>query len=227
MGGVLGRELRQRRPVECRRSRSELLGPGPRGHANTVRGRSYTQKRNLPIVSIIAWSAAINSSLSRFPGPDVLVLQSLAGVICEGVEISEERKLADQAHDTAVAVCHPDQRNFNSAMSCRSWRTMPAQHVAIRYCRLSGRVSVLTEMRKDPHQAEVVMPAWPECGAEGVPIVYGMPGPELIAEREAGQVVLGGCESGPDDPTWACKGPVQHEWAPEAGSMQDATALEE
>src|SRR6185312_2093478 len=40
MGGVLGRELRQRRPVERRRSCSEQLGPVLRGHANAVRGRS-------------------------------------------------------------------------------------------------------------------------------------------------------------------------------------------
>ena len=65
-------------------------------------------------------------------------------------------------------------------------------------------------MRKSLHQGEVVMPTCPECGAEGVPIVYGMPGSELIAEEEAGRVVLGGCVIEEEGPTWACKGPDQH-----------------
>jgi hypothetical protein len=71
------------------------------------------------------------------------------------------------------------------------------------------------------------MPTCPECGAEGVPIVYGMPGSELIAEEEAGQVVLGGCVVGEENPTWACKGPDQHEWVPEVASMQVADLLHE
>jgi hypothetical protein len=71
------------------------------------------------------------------------------------------------------------------------------------------------------------MPTCPECGAEGVPIVYGMPGPELIAEEKAGRVVLGGCVIEEEDPTWACKGPDQHRWIPEVGSMQVADLLQE
>ena len=60
MGGVLGRELRQRRPVERRRSRSELLGPVRRGHANTVRGRSCTR----------GWSVSEGRWPSPPPGPE-------------------------------------------------------------------------------------------------------------------------------------------------------------
>jgi hypothetical protein len=56
------------------------------------------------------------------------------------------------------------------------------------------------------------MPTCPECGAEGMPIIYGMPGPELFDDEAAGQVVLGGCEVSEENPNWACKGPVQHCW---------------
>lgn len=37
-------------------------------------------------------------------------------------------------------------------------------------------------------------PCCPSCGAsETLPIVYGLPGPELIARAERGEVALGGC----------------------------------
>jgi hypothetical protein len=36
-------------------------------------------------------------------------------------------------------------------------------------------------------------PACPTCGEAAVPIVYGLPGPELVEEAERGEVVLGGC----------------------------------
>lgn len=48
----------------------------------------------------------------------------------------------------------------------------------------------------------------PECGsADVVPIVYGLPAPELFESAERGGVVLGGCVVGFDgeDPTHACK----------------------
>ncbi|MEW6144575.1 MAG: hypothetical protein AB1598_06100 [Thermodesulfobacteriota bacterium] len=45
-------------------------------------------------------------------------------------------------------------------------------------------------------------PACPECGSHDVlPIVYGLPGPELEARAVRGEVVLGGCivyDSAPD-----------------------------
>ena len=59
------------------------------------------------------------------------------------------------------------------------------------------------------------MPRCPKCGAESVPIVYGMPGPELIEKEQRGQVVLGGCVIEEKNPNWACKGPIQHHWAEE------------
>ena len=45
----------------------------------------------------------------------------------------------------------------------------------------------------------------PKCGGKVVPIVYGMPAPELYEKAERKEVVLGGCcihEDG--DPQWAC-----------------------
>jgi len=48
----------------------------------------------------------------------------------------------------------------------------------------------------------------PECeSADVVPIVYGLPAPELFASADRGEVVLGGCVVGfaGDDPTHACK----------------------
>lgn len=73
------------------------------------------------------------------------------------------------------------------------------------------------------------MPACPVCGAESIPIVYGLPGLDLAAKEEAGEVVLGGCV--PDGPEWACKGPVQHLWPvqhrPEVDSMVVANLLHE
>jgi hypothetical protein len=55
----------------------------------------------------------------------------------------------------------------------------------------------------------------PECGAEAVPIVYGLPGPELWDQEDAGRVVLGGCVLEAENPDWACMGPIQHRWVEE------------
>jgi hypothetical protein len=56
------------------------------------------------------------------------------------------------------------------------------------------------------------MAVCPECGAEGVPIIYGMPGFDLFEDKQAGRVVLAGCVVCERDPNWACRGPVQHRW---------------
>ncbi len=46
----------------------------------------------------------------------------------------------------------------------------------------------------------------PQCHAEAVvPIVYGLPGPELMEDAEAGRVALGGCMVSPDNPRWSCQ----------------------
>ncbi len=55
----------------------------------------------------------------------------------------------------------------------------------------------------------------PTCGAAGVRIVYGMPGSELFEAADRGEVVLGGCVIGDDDPAYACtKG---HRWGQREG----------
>jgi hypothetical protein len=50
-------------------------------------------------------------------------------------------------------------------------------------------------------------PPCPACkSARVVPVVFGMPGPELAARAARGEVVLGGCMVWGDerDPKWAC-----------------------
>jgi hypothetical protein len=57
-------------------------------------------------------------------------------------------------------------------------------------------------------------PAFPACGAQtAVPIVYGLPGPDIFEAAERGEVAIGGCVIGrPDgDPHWACPA-CQHRW---------------
>ncbi len=46
-----------------------------------------------------------------------------------------------------------------------------------------------------------------KCGRSGrpVPIRYGYPSEESLAEARAGEVELGGCSWSPDSPTWYCK----------------------
>ena len=55
----------------------------------------------------------------------------------------------------------------------------------------------------------------PTCGAAGVRIVYGMPGPELFEAADRGEVFLGGCVIGDDDPTYACGS--GHRWGRREG----------
>ena len=62
------------------------------------------------------------------------------------------------------------------------------------------------------------MAVCPECGSEGVPIIYGMPVPELFEDEQAGRVVLAGCVVGARDPNWACRGPIQHRWIEDNGN---------
>ncbi|MDW3217120.1 MAG: hypothetical protein R8F63_00795 [Acidimicrobiales bacterium] len=45
----------------------------------------------------------------------------------------------------------------------------------------------------------------PSCGDDAViPIEYGMPGPEMQAAAERGEIALGGCVIGPENPNWRC-----------------------
>jgi hypothetical protein len=50
-----------------------------------------------------------------------------------------------------------------------------------------------------------------ECGGKGVRIVYGLPGPELGDAAERGELALGGCVIGDDDPNLQCRA-CGNEW---------------
>lgn len=50
----------------------------------------------------------------------------------------------------------------------------------------------------------------PTCGGAGVPIAYGLPGPEMSGAAERGEIVLGGCVVWDDQPTHEC--PSHHRW---------------
>jgi hypothetical protein len=45
----------------------------------------------------------------------------------------------------------------------------------------------------------------PQCEGDLIPIVYGYPGPEMLQEAERGEILLGGCVVGDDDPHHRCK----------------------
>ena len=50
------------------------------------------------------------------------------------------------------------------------------------------------------------MPICPKCGSSNyIPIIYGMPGPELMMKAERGEVALGGCVVTPDRDLYKCK----------------------
>jgi hypothetical protein len=55
-------------------------------------------------------------------------------------------------------------------------------------------------------------PKCPKCGHPSIPIVYGMPGPELFEEAKQGKVALGGCQVFNERPAWECTGRKHHEW---------------
>ena len=53
----------------------------------------------------------------------------------------------------------------------------------------------------------------PTCSAVTIPIIWGMPAdPELFEQAERGEVELGGCVLGFDNPDRVCRGPVPHYW---------------
>ena len=47
-------------------------------------------------------------------------------------------------------------------------------------------------------------PPCPRCASACIPIVYGLPGSELIEAAIRGEVRLGGCIIEGEDPQWAC-----------------------
>ncbi|MFB9317428.1 hypothetical protein [Cryptosporangium minutisporangium] len=51
----------------------------------------------------------------------------------------------------------------------------------------------------------------PECGAAGVPLLFGLPGPEAMAAAAEGQVALGGCVLPERPADWQCS--QWHRWS--------------
>ena len=81
----------------------------------------------------------------------------------------------------------------------RRWELNPVRVLELR--RLVGQLRALLQR-----------PDCPSCGAgDVVPVIIGMPGPELMEAEEAGDVVLAGCIVMPDQPNWACR-ICRHEW---------------
>jgi len=57
----------------------------------------------------------------------------------------------------------------------------------------------------------------PSCGLRhGVPILYGLPGPDAADAQQRGEVVLGGCIVAPDQPDRACTA-CGHQWKSHLG----------
>lgn len=63
-------------------------------------------------------------------------------------------------------------------------------------------IEVLEEFEDDDEDEEIKY--CPRCGNELLPIVYGMPGPEMLEKAERGEIYLGGCVITPDDPKYYC-----------------------
>ena len=54
------------------------------------------------------------------------------------------------------------------------------------------------------------MASCPECGLPGVPLIYGMPGPEAMDAANDGELALGGCVMDEFPANLRC--PNGHEW---------------
>jgi hypothetical protein len=50
----------------------------------------------------------------------------------------------------------------------------------------------------------------PECGAPGVPLLFGLPVPEAQEAADDGDLALAGCVVPPDPPNWQCAD--GHQW---------------
>ena len=55
-------------------------------------------------------------------------------------------------------------------------------------------------------------PKCPSCGSNAVvPIIYGLPGPELMEDAKSGKIEIGGCIVMSSNPTRKCKS-CGHSW---------------
>ncbi|MCO8269312.1 hypothetical protein M1L60_01760 [Actinoplanes sp. TRM 88003] len=62
-------------------------------------------------------------------------------------------------------------------------------------------------------------PPCPTCDKPGIPIVYGMPGSDLMAAGERGEIAFGGCVIGEVNPDWQCA--EGHRWV-DPGEVTEA-----
>lgn len=62
----------------------------------------------------------------------------------------------------------------------------------------SGPLESLITPLMSPDSSPEDRPVCPACGSRIVPVVYGMPGPGMFEDAEAGNIILGGCVI--DDP---------------------------
>jgi hypothetical protein len=67
----------------------------------------------------------------------------------------------------------------------------------------------------DAVTALAVLADCPRCGRPGVPILYGLPSPEMAEADERGEIALGGCVIEDDQPTHEC--PSGHRWLEPSG----------
>lgn len=55
-----------------------------------------------------------------------------------------------------------------------------------------------------------MIPFCPECGTQGVPLMFGLPAPEAVDAAEDGHLALGGCVLRHPAPNWQCA--QGHQW---------------
>lgn len=65
-----------------------------------------------------------------------------------------------------------------------------------------------------PRMSNATTSICPKCGNDtGIPIVYGLPGPDLMESAQRGEVMLGGCLVMDENPDWRCTDAgCGHEW---------------
>lgn len=70
----------------------------------------------------------------------------------------------------------------------------------------------MSERTADDERTEPTRVECPQCGAlDGVPIAWGYPAGDTFEAADRGEIVLGGCVVGGDDPTHSCRS-CGHSW---------------
>ena len=128
--------------------------------------------------------------------------------------------LADKVHNLRAIV--DDYRRLGDALWSRFnapgpddvvWYYRSLIDVYERRCDELNSARVL-ELRRLIGQLSSLLqrPDCPRCGAgDAIPVIVGMPSPELMEAEALGEVVLAGCVVMPDQPNWACR-ICRHEW---------------